>query len=436
MQLPAEGQEAAGIRLTDKFPSDTPIWQILRRFEAGAAGAAGLTKAKYNFTQRATPQMSRGGESGSGRLCYEMPVATFMGREMANFVDLQKTLGQFGFNSGTCLLRLSFRSTDQPLEEAMQEISRYFKEVEELQPQSQADAHGAHAAAIGDLQSVPDADTVQEPHIDGTRSKPEEDWEMSEEPTLGGGSMVSKEAGTDATDPAPLESIGSGPSEEQPNKARLSIYAAPTSSTPAAAAYYNEADYIPTVAHAQTHQARLEKHTRNRRLPSDKEIADQEQAQVDALKQVRDVTVRLRFPDNNIAEKPGLDQSATTADLYAICRELMHRSEDEDFKIRVPGAKGLENLPEDDKRLILDLGWKGRVLVTIVWGEDVVHKGFCLKEEYLRQAQQLKVEPLKSKLGEEQAPPAAVSESQTGKKSGGGDREGKMRGLLSRLSKK
>lgn len=333
-------------------------------------------------------------------------------------------------------MRLSFRNTDQPLEEAMQEISQYFKEVEEPQSQSQADAHGAHAAAVGDLQSVPAADTVQEPDTDGPRSPPVVDREMSEEPILGSGSMVSKQAGNDPAESETLDNTASGDLEAQPKKARLSIYAAPTSSTPAAAAFYNEADYIPTVAHAQTHQARLEKQTRNRRLPSDKEIADQEQAQADALKQVRAVTVRMRFPDNNIAEKAALDQSATTADLYAICRELMHRPEDEDFKIRVPGAKGLENLPENDKRLILDLGWKGRVLVTIVWGEHVVHKGPCLKAEYLQQAKELKIEPLKSEGPEEAAAPTAASSNQTGKKSGGGDREGKMRGLLSRLSKK
>lgn len=371
-----------------------------------------------------------------------MPVVNAMGREMASFVELQKTLGQLGFNSGTCLLRLSFRNTDKPLEEAMQEISQYFKEVEEPQPPPESDARGAHAGAVGDMQSLPDVDMVHEPDTGGTRSPPLEDAEMTDEPTLGSGSMVSTEAGSSAAEPptttsdtTPMYTLTAEAADAEPSRPRLSIYAASSSSTPAAAAFYNEADYVPTVAHAQTHQARLEKQTRNRRLPSDKEIADQEQAQIDALKQVREVTVRMRFPDNNIVERPGLDQTATTSDLYSVCREVMHRPDDEAFRIRVAGAKGLEDLPENEKKLILDLGWKGRVLVTVVWGENVVHKGPCLKEEYLRQAQQLKMEVPKVEV-EEQAPIASVDASSRGKKGGGADKEGKMRGLLSRLSKK
>ena len=54
-----------------------------------------------------------------------------MGRDYATFTDLQKTLAQLGFNNGSVLLRLSFRTTDTPLEEAMELIEQYFKSVEE-----------------------------------------------------------------------------------------------------------------------------------------------------------------------------------------------------------------------------------------------------------------------------------------------------------------
>lgn len=52
-------------------------------------------------------------------MMYEMPVLNILGREVGTFEELQKTLAQFGLNNGSGLLRMSFRQTDQPLEEAM-----------------------------------------------------------------------------------------------------------------------------------------------------------------------------------------------------------------------------------------------------------------------------------------------------------------------------
>jgi len=110
-----------GGRLTDKFPSDTTLWLILRKFESGQG-------ANLNFTARGVTQMENGG-SGAGRIFYEMPVLNVMGRELATFTDLQKTLAQLGL-SGNALIRLDFKKTDQPLEEAMATIGDYFKEPE------------------------------------------------------------------------------------------------------------------------------------------------------------------------------------------------------------------------------------------------------------------------------------------------------------------
>lgn len=389
--------------------------------------------------------MSSGATSGSGRLCYEMPTVNAMGRDLASFVDLQKTLGQLGFNSGTCLLRLSFRNTEKPLEEAMSEITQYFKEVEDPQAQSGTSTDGAHAGSVAEMQSVPAADEAPEPTTESNRSPPKEDVMMMEAPTLGDVPMTTTE---DAAAPPSQSTLSSPtPSSEppfsptpkavtpQPPQSGISIFAPPTSSTPAAASTFNEADYIPTAAHALGHQARLEKASRNKKLLSDAELSAQAQAQTDALKQVSEVVVRIRFPDNAQAQN-AFGQNATTKDLYDLCRTLMHRPEDEEFKIRHQGAKGTETLEEGERRLILDLGWKGRVLVTVVWGDGVERWGAVLKQEHLERAQQLRMEQPRFEV-EEDVPVASVAEEdKKGKKSGSGDKESKMKNLLSRLSKK
>ena len=105
LQLPTSDSDpstpgSAQPRLTDKVPSNTPIWQLLRRFESGATGSTSGTSGTYNFTQRASLAMDSGSSAtGSGRLCYNMPVVNIMGRELASFTDLQKTLAQLGLNA-------------------------------------------------------------------------------------------------------------------------------------------------------------------------------------------------------------------------------------------------------------------------------------------------------------------------------------------------
>ncbi|KAI5307417.1 hypothetical protein KEM55_008331, partial [Ascosphaera atra] len=115
-------------RLIDKFPSNTTVWGVLRKFESGIAGGS----SERNLTGRAVPNTT----VGAGRPFYETPVVNAMGRELCQFTDLQKTLGQLGYNSGSVLLRLSFRVTDTPLEDAMANIETYFKSVEEDMPRS------------------------------------------------------------------------------------------------------------------------------------------------------------------------------------------------------------------------------------------------------------------------------------------------------------
>lgn len=113
--------------MTDKFPSSTSLWQTLRRFESATAGALGAQK---NFTGRGVPSLAKG-NSGTGRLYYEGPVLQILGREYSSLADLQKTLGQLGFNDGSVLMKLSFRTSEIPLEQAQKDIEDYFKSLEE-----------------------------------------------------------------------------------------------------------------------------------------------------------------------------------------------------------------------------------------------------------------------------------------------------------------
>jgi tether containing UBX domain for GLUT4 len=131
----------------DKFPSNTSLWMILRKLETSAT-------ANLNFTGRGAAQTTSG-SSGAGRIYYEEPVLNIMGRELSSFGDLQKTLAQLGLNSGSSLIRLSFRRTEQPLEEAMMQIGQYFKAVEE------PTAPGAHASGPANSETVPAADDME-----------------------------------------------------------------------------------------------------------------------------------------------------------------------------------------------------------------------------------------------------------------------------------
>ena len=125
--------------MTDKFASSTSLWQILRSFESANAG--GLNSQK-NFTGRGVPSMVSG-NSGAGRLYYEEPVLRIMGREYSSLTDLQKSLGQLGFNGGSVLLHLNFRASEVPLEQAQEKIEDYFRSLEE----SGSDAHGVGSGA-------------------------------------------------------------------------------------------------------------------------------------------------------------------------------------------------------------------------------------------------------------------------------------------------
>lgn len=457
LQLPTSGDASGSLaRLTEKFPSDTPLWQLLRRFEDGTAGNPSKEKRNYNFTQRATPVTTDGEATGAGRLNYEMPVVNIMGRELATFLDLQKTLGQLGFSSGSCLIRLTYRDSGQPMSEAMDQITTYFKSIEPALASDSTDTHGAHGLDVGEAQSSIDpsgatsldnvagervtADdhttesTLAEPDVSVPFDSPSAASRDSPMPDFNASSPVSETA--PQTDRAPPLSANSS----------IAIFSPPSTTTSHTATSYSEEDYVPTLDHAQLHQARLASETRNRKLLSDAELATAQKEREAALAKVRDVMVRIRFPDQSLAQR-SFGQDATVADVYAVCREVME-SQKSAFELRVLAAGiggkpgGMvpmkEEGPEGFKRLIKDLSWQGRVLATVVWGDSVtkeVREAPSLKKDYRAKAEELKAPILEGQ--EETKKEAKVSEPKKEDKKGKGvDKESKMRGLLKGLSKK
>lgn len=307
-----------------------------------------------------------------------------MGRELASFVDLQKTLAQLGVTSGSALLRLSFKGTDKPLEEAMMQISEYFKTSD-----STDDTRASEST-----QPPPEPETIPSSSNDTAA----EDPTPSEEPSS------STAPSNEQFDPPgnPIEPLPNPPrSETSPTNRSVSgqrslkVFLPPTTSSPAAATQpYNDADYVPTVEHAKLHQARLNKAGLNQRLLSDKELADREaerQLRLDAVNQVK---VRIRFPDQTTVETIfGKDDRGQ--DVYGMVRDVMSNP-GEQFTLTYVGSKGGHAaLRDGPQKLVKDDGWKGNMLVNLTWDENVsaqVKKQPVLKEEVSKQAVPMKVE--------------------------------------------
>jgi tether containing UBX domain for GLUT4 len=431
LQLP---ESDGGGRFTDKFPSNTSLWLVLRKFEEGVAGQP---QRKLNLTQRAVQA-----DSGALRLYYEQPSINVMSRTIETFTDLQKTLGQLGINGGSILMRLNFKNNAQPLEEAMEEISGYFTSVEGPSGNggvgATQEAHGAHAAGVGNMSSLPDAaaDNSQAP-LDGSAGPEpnDEDVEMTSSAPVAPVVEDDVIASSSETQPQPAEPAS------QPQQALyngVAVYRAPSNDTPAAALEPDDpSTFEPSIAHAKAHQAALERSGRNTRLLSDKELEEQETQRQAALATVLNVTVRVRYPDQSMIET-NIDASETSADVYRKVHEtLAHPTEP--FELRFLGKKGNQSLPDSaDKRLVRDFGFRGKVLVTFAWLQEAstqARQAPALKEEYRSHAQELNVD-----LSAFRAVPQAEGSSSAQKPEGvkkessgkgkGGDLEAKMKKFL------
>ena len=428
LQLPES--EAAGVpnaRLTDKFPSNTTLWLVLRKFEAGVAGGV---STKRNLTARGAPATNEG---LSGRMYYQTPVLQAMGRELSSFTDLQKTLGQLGFNSGNVLLRLSFRTTDTPLEEAMGQIEDYFKSTE---PDVKQGLQKVLDAEISSDTSMPDV----QPKSSETIESPSQPAGIEPVPSSETDPAASTEvsSSTTATKPAAEPTITSSSGRT------LQVFAPPTSTTPTAAlTSYNPADYTPTIEHAQRHQRMLSESTQNRRLPSEAEIAAKATEQQEQLAAVKDVEIKIRFPDES-SISTRFTQTDTGAALHKSVRECLdERWLGEAFVLKQPGIRGKgEVVPDDErKRLIRDLGLKGRVLVIFGWDEKSASlaarsEKMVLKASLRQQARPLQVQDFKNEdLDDEPGIKITPLKEQRGDDEDKGKRKG-MPKWLKGLSKK
>lgn len=304
-----------------------------------------------------------------------------MGRELSSFTDLQKTLGQLGFNNGSTLLRLSFRTSDTPFEEAQVEIDNYFKSLE-------GEKHaGAHANSVATSESKLDSSQPALSEDAENLNTPSESLESPEPVEVGDGEE--HKASSMSSPPSPPASTVTGP-----NQRPISVFAPPTTTVPHAARQnHNEADYEPTIDHAKLYQSRLSTMGRNKRLLTDAEIAAQQETQAQKLAGEKEVEIKVRFPDQTqvVSTFTNLDTAET---LYDHVRSLLDR-ETEPFLLKFSAPGGQKDVPKHSKdRLIGKLGMTGRVLVTFVWEEGAsgeARSSRILKAMFAEQAKEIEI---------------------------------------------
>ncbi|MCJ1356429.1 MAG: hypothetical protein MMC33_006424 [Icmadophila ericetorum] len=385
LQLPES--EASGVpnaRLTDKFVSTETLWLILRKFESGVVGSASVK----NFTARGVPQIGSR-DTGAGRLYYETPVLQIMGREFSSFTDLQKSLAQLGLNSGSVLLRLSFKVTETPLEEAMEQIGRYFKSVEG----EASTSAGAYAGRVANAESRPAVDQPAVPEETEKAEAPVED-SVSQEPTSPSEVVLSAASETPGANTSVPEPPLTNPAS--PGQRAITVFTAPTDVPQAARQAFDERDYEPTVDHAKLHQQRLTSTTRNRRLDTDAEIAVKQETQAQKLADVKEIQIKIRFPDRleALATFSNLD---TAKVLYDEVRRML-TYELEPFLLKFAAAGGPKTIPRDGtEKLIAKLGMTRNTLVNLVWDEGAsaeARSGVSMKEELRQKAKPIEVKEI------------------------------------------
>ncbi|KAF4555334.1 Hypothetical protein D9617_2g052900 [Elsinoe fawcettii] len=432
-------QSIGGQRIQDKFPSNTSLWLVLRKFEEAVAGDV---SQKLNLTQRGTPST----ESGSGRLEYEQPVVKIMQRELSDFISLQKTLAQLGYNSGSVLLQLEFKKSGLPMEEAIAQISQYFETSSsnsETGERRTAASSGAHSSAAGQLSSRPDADApdAAAPADSPALTEPSEDVEMTpapptqdakpfEEPALIASSSEGPVKPSSAPDATP------DPSSQPSSDPSIAVYKPPSSSAPLAATQAtSDSDFTPTVEHAHAHQAVLARAAQNRRLQSDAELAADNARKAEALSTVKSATIRVRFPDQMQVDLT-ISHEDTASTLYDKVRDML-RDPSLAFELRYTGAKGApvaldKTGREAGKSLIRGFGWKGRVLVTMVWEPTVPieKRGQVLKDSLVGQARELSLPTVAATEGTAEKGGRTVQETKPKEGKGKGDLEAKMKKFL------
>lgn len=379
-----------------------------------------------------------------------MPVVQIEQRQLSSIQDLQKSLRDIGYNSGRVLLRLSYRQTQQPLEEAMTEISQYFEATDQtvngstekkddaIAAQETSQKHGAPY----NLDPTPSKDASEDTQSETAAQDLDSSASMAQQSTqTESGGAEDMETLPDAN-----ASQANGNVDGSSNISGITVFVpSTTSAVESARRSHNDADFVPTVAHAQLHQSRLNTEARNKRLLSDKELAEQAQARTQQLASVHSITTQVRFPDGTRIQMH-FNQTSTVEDLYEVVTEAMGSSGDatnsngtNEFSLKVPGKTGkLEELPRTSGslKLIRDLGWTGNVLVTFIWADDVDTQRRAapvLREDLRRNAQQLKVEVPEAQIEDDEkgkSLDAAGDKPKSKESSSIADKEAKMRKML------
>lgn len=426
LRLPeAEAKDIPNGRLMDKFRSDTTLWKMLRHFEAKGA-PSGRT---LNFTDRGVPQTSHGLQAGSGQLYYEMPVLRIMNREISTLADFQKTLSQLGLDSGSQMIQLSFKSTDQSLNDAMLQISQFFKEEklseakekeETPKPEATVAAGSSTSAPAPAVEAGPvsTASPVPQPSSAETAGEGPKDGYTVEE----GKSAESADGAADAMD---IDEPAATPRDVLKP---VNVFSAPTNATIAAASIdLPESYYTPTVAHAQAHQQKLQQSAVNRRLKSDAELEAEARAEEAKVANVKTIEVKVRFPDQTSAQWVFTPEDTGTT-LYKAVRSVM-ASESAPFKLVLPGPPTVSNHIKDDAgvkhKLVKGYRLTGRVLVNLVWDDTVaqdVKKQPFLKGEYVTQAKAVEIPDIP--VVEDEAEPSAIPPSAPPKTQNPGESSG------------
>jgi tether containing UBX domain for GLUT4 len=381
-----------GQRYTKKLPSDMSLWKVMRQFESAENG--------LNITGRGVPV-----GTNSGQLYHDAPVVNIMGREYSAMEDLQKTLSQCGINSGSIVLRVTFKLGERTLYDAMQQIAQYLNEVEPEQPKTEGEADAGTAPV------------VEQPKTDDTAM---EEAAILEATAPAGAEETAPSAPAEPTTTAgETMQVDGPPAEETPTPGDplqpTGVFTAPTSSTPAAArTHEDDSVYEPTIAHAQLRQQQLLQRAQNTRLKSDAELAAEAAAEAAQLAKITQVELKVRFPDQTSAMWT-ITPEETGAFLYHAIRNLMAHPA-APFKLILPGPKTV--VQESDKKLIAGYRLRGREMLHLLWDDAVaagVRREPFLKGSVASRAREVVVPEI----------PQGVAEQEGGK---GGDAAGSSSG--------
>ncbi|KAK3300331.1 GLUT4 regulating protein TUG-domain-containing protein [Chaetomium fimeti] len=372
-----------GQRYTKKLPSDMSLWKVMRQFESSEKG--------LSITGRGVPV-----GTNSGQLYHDAPVVNIMGREYAAMEDLQKTLSQCGINSGSMVLRVSFKLGERTLYDAMREIAQYLDEVEPEQPTAEG-AESQPALATEEPKTADSAPReVTQPEAIAPAATEEEAQSAPAESSTAGEPM--EVDGPPATAPAPSNPL-------QPT----GVFTAPTSSTPAAA-YTREDDsvYEPTIAHAQLRQQQLLHRSQNTRLKSDAELAADAAEEAARLAKITEVEVKVRFPDQTSATWT-ITPDKTGTFLYQAIRNVMNHPT-APFKLILPGPKTV--IQETDKKLIVQYRLKGREMLHLLWEDSVtasVRREPFLERSVASKAKEVVVPDIPQSVADERDAPGPLT---------------------------